>query len=150
MLLGCSGTCVPHGVQRQKGVMICGKGKFITRSQYHHTSSVCVHSQACSLRTATSQFHRGHLASHIIIITTATYIYRKTRQPIFLNSWQRIAPSSTSRTSVLITKGTRKSGVFKVPVNRPAKVQEALSGSQTCESLASLVILEKHSIKSQR
>lgn len=102
--------------------MICGKGKFMTTKQYHHTSSARVYSQARSLCTTTSEFHGEHLASHMIIITTAAYIYRKTRGPIFLNSWQRIAPSSTSGTSVLIAQGTKKSGVCRdLPVNRSAK-----------------------------
>lgn len=102
--------------------MVCGKGKFMTARQYHHTSSARVHSQARSLCTTTSQFHREHLASHIIITTTTAYIYRETRGPIFLNSWQKIAPSSTSRTSVLITHGTKKSGVCRdLPVNGSAK-----------------------------
>lgn len=66
-----------------------------------------------ALCTTISQIHREHLASHIIIITTATYTYRKTRQPIFPNFWQRMAPRSISGTLVLITKGPKKAGVLR-------------------------------------
>lgn len=112
LLLSFLETC-PWLSSATEGVVTCGKGKFITRRQYYHISAARVHCQACSLCITTSQFHRERLASHIIIITTATYTYRKTRQPIFLNSWQRMAPRSISGTSVLITKGPKKSGVFR-------------------------------------